>query len=108
MSVAPGPHLADDPIARTRLSWIRTVLALIVLGFLLVRGVLVLEAPVALIPIALIAALVAVSLALGRFIALGRSAPRRIPMAVLSLVVAGVLALVVVGVALTLLATTLT
>lgn len=105
MSVAPGPELLDDPIARTRMAWVRTVLALIVLGFLLVRGVVVLEGAPLLAYLGAGLTVLAVATALTRFTALGRGVPRRMSPAVRGLVAGVVLALVAVGVAITLFAT---
>lgn len=102
MSVAPGPHLVDDPIARTRMAWVRTMLAVIVLGFLLVRGVIVLGAPPLLAYLGGAVTVFVLVTALQRFAVLARRAPTRSPIAVRGLVVGGVLGLVVLGIALTL------
>ncbi len=106
MAFAPGPQLFDDPIARTRMAWVRTVLAVIVLGFLLVRGVIVIDAPRYL---AYLAAAVTVLVALTgllRFTFLARHAPVRSTTAVRLFVVGGVLALVAIGIVVTLAAGT--
>jgi uncharacterized membrane protein YidH (DUF202 family) len=97
MTIAPGPHLYDDPTSRTRMSWIRTILAVIVLGFLLVRGVIVLGAPPALAYLAGAMSILVAATALVRFIMLGRRAPGRLPVTTRRIVVGGVLTLVGVG-----------
>jgi cytochrome c biogenesis protein CcdA len=107
MSIAPGPHLYDDPIARTRMAWVRTILAAIVLGFLLVRGVVVLGAPLPLAYLAGVVTAILVATAFSRFLVLARHEPNRVPNVTRRLVVGGILTLVGIGVAVTLLATSL-
>jgi len=106
MSIAPGPHLYDDPIARTRLAWVRTILAGIVLGFLLVRGVVVLDAPLPLAYLTGAVTAVLVATAFMRFLMLARREPNRVANLTRRLVLGSVLVLVGVGVGVTLLATT--
>lgn len=101
MSVAPGPHLLDDPIARTRMAWIRTVLALIVLGFLLVRGVIVLDAPDLLAYLAAAVTVLVVVIGLLRVTFLAQHTPARSAAFVRWIVAGGVFVLVAIGIILT-------
>ena len=106
MSVVPGPHLVDDPIARTRMAWVRTVLAVIVLGFLLVRGAVVLDTSPVLAYAAAVVTGFIVATGLLRFTVLSRRVPGRSPIAVRAMVVGGVLLLVGIGLIVTLSAPT--
>jgi uncharacterized membrane protein YidH (DUF202 family) len=102
MAFAPGPQLFDDPVSRTRMAWVRTVLAVIVLGFLLVRGVIVLDAPRYLAYLSAAVTVLVVVFGLLRFTFLARHAPARSSATVRMTVVGGVLTLVAIGLVVTL------
>ncbi len=75
MSSASGSALPINAVLRTRLSWIRTSLAIIVTGFLLVRQGLTGTEPAALASLAGLVSVMVISAALMRFKQLGRSNP---------------------------------
>ncbi len=88
------------------MAWVRTVLAVIVLGFLLVRGVIVLEAPHYLAYLAAAVTVLVVAIGLLRFTFLARRTPARSTTTVRWIVVGGVLTLVAIGLVVTLAADT--
>lgn len=88
------------------MAWVRTVLAVIVLGFLLVRGVIVLDAPRYLAYLAGAVTVLVVIIGLLRFTFLARHAPARSTTTVRWIVVGGVLTLVAIGLVVTLAADT--
>jgi uncharacterized membrane protein YidH (DUF202 family) len=98
MAFAPGPRLFDDPIARTRMAWVRTMLAVIVLGSLMVRGVIVLDAPGYLAYLAAAVTVLVVVIGGLRFTLLARYTPARSTGPVRWIVVGGVLTLVAIGI----------
>lgn len=97
MSTNSGLQLPVFAILRTRMSWIRTSLAVIVTGFLLVRGgVTSTEQPALAILAGVFAALV-VAVSLTRFKNLAKKMPTVIPRQLPSMVVGGIFALAVVA-----------
>jgi uncharacterized membrane protein YidH (DUF202 family) len=75
VSSVSGSALPINAVLRTRLSWIRTSLAIIVTGFLLVRQGLTGAAPAALAILAGLVSVIVIFTALRRFKRLGRSNP---------------------------------
>jgi uncharacterized membrane protein YidH (DUF202 family) len=97
MSSATQPVLPTWAIMRTRMSWIRTCLAVIVTGFLLVRGGFTgAESPVLAVLAGLLTVLV-VATSLTRFTYLGKLSPHVLTRAVVIAIAGGILALVVIA-----------
>ena len=97
MSTTSQPQLPIYAILRTRMSWIRTSLAVIVTGFLLVRGgVTGTERPALAILASIFAALV-VAVSLNRFTSLAKKLPTVTPRQLPLMVVGGIFALAVVA-----------
>lgn len=97
MSTASPPQLPVYAILRTRMSWIRTSLAVIVTGFLLVRGGITgTERPALALLAGVIAALV-VATSLTRFTNLAKKMPTVTPRQLPSMVVGGIFALAVIA-----------
>lgn len=97
MSTVSQPQLPIYAILRTRMSWIRTSLAVIVTGFLLVRGGITgTERPALAIVAGVFAALV-VAVSLTRFTNLAKKMPAVVPRQLPSIVVSSIFALAVVA-----------
>jgi uncharacterized membrane protein YidH (DUF202 family) len=89
--------LPVSAILRTRMSWIRTSLAIIVTAFLLVRGGFTGAEPAVLAALAGALGVLVVATSLTRFRLLGTSAPRLLRRQVPTVVAGGILALAVVA-----------
>ena len=97
MNTVSQPQLPVYAILRTRMSWVRTSLAFIVTGFLLVRGGLTGAEPSSLAVFSGVIAALVVATSLTRFTNLAKKAPAVISNQVPSIVVGGILALAVVA-----------
>jgi uncharacterized membrane protein YidH (DUF202 family) len=75
MSTVSGAVPATSAILRTRMSWIRTSLAVIITGFLLVRGGLTNAEPIALAVLAGVVSVTVIATALTRFKQMGQGKP---------------------------------
>jgi uncharacterized membrane protein YidH (DUF202 family) len=97
MNTSSQPQLPVYAILRTRMSWIRTSLAVVVTGFLLVRGGITgTERPALAILAGFFAALL-VATSLTRFTSLARRIPTVTPRQLPSVVVGGIVFLAVVA-----------
>jgi len=72
MSPVAGVVPPTSAILRTRMSWIRTSLAVIITGFLLVRGGLINAEPFALAVLAGVVSIVVIATAMARFKQMGQ------------------------------------
>ncbi len=97
MSTTSQPQLPIYAILRTRMSWIRTSLAVIVTGFLLVRGGITGTERPALAIFAGVFATLVVALSLTRFTNLAKKMPTVTPRQLPSMIVGGIFALAVVA-----------
>jgi len=98
VSAASGPVLPTFAIMRTRMSWIRTSLAVIVTGFLLVRGGFTGAEPPSLAVLAGVISVIVIGTSLTRFTRLGESAPAPLTGGpVPRMVAGGILALAVIA-----------
>jgi uncharacterized membrane protein YidH (DUF202 family) len=84
-------------ILRTRMSWIRTSLAVIITGFLLVRGGLTNAEPLALAAFAGVISIVVIATALARFKRMGQAKPSILGGHIPRVITGGVIALALIA-----------
>jgi uncharacterized membrane protein YidH (DUF202 family) len=98
VSTATGPTLPVNSLLRTRIAWMRTSLATLITGFLLVRGGLTgSELPI-LAVLAGVISVVVIAGAMTRFTQLGRRIPPKLSARLPLLVSGGLVLLVVIAV----------
>lgn len=99
MSTVTGPTLPVNALLRTRIAWMRTSLATLITGFLLVRGGLTgSELPI-LAVLAGVISVVVIAGAMTRFTQLGQKIPPQLSARLPWLITGGLVLLVVVGAA---------
>jgi uncharacterized membrane protein YidH (DUF202 family) len=91
--VIPPP----SAILRTRMSWIRTSLAVIITGFLLVRGGLTNAEPLALAALAGVVSIVVIATALARFKRMGQPKPSILGRHIPRVITGGIVALALIA-----------
>jgi hypothetical protein len=105
MQSAPGSIPDGSALERTRLSWMRTGLATMVVGFLLVRGWLTDAEPWTLAALAAVSTAIVVALSASRFAALGRRTSPAVQARSLRWVTGGIVVLAAIALARLLLGT---
>ena len=97
MSTVSGAVPPTSAILRTRMSWIRTSLAVIITGFLLVRGGLTNAEPIALAALAGVVSIVVIATALARFKQMGQGKPSALGGHTPRVIVGGITALALIA-----------
>jgi len=97
MANVSGATPFADSILRTRLSWMRTSLAVIVTGFLLVRPGITNSEPPVLALLAGIISVIVIATALSRFTKMGQSKPSILTAQLPRVIAGGIIALAVIA-----------
>lgn len=97
MSAVPNAALPVGAIVRTRMSWIRTSLAVIITAFLLVRGGFTGAEPPALAVLASLTGILVVTFSMTRFRFLGTDSPPLMRRPLPRVVAGGIVALAVIA-----------
>jgi uncharacterized membrane protein YidH (DUF202 family) len=97
VSAVFGSALPTSALLRTRMSWIRTSLAIIVTGFLLVRGGFTGAEPVLLAVLAAFFSMLVIATSLNRFRNLGKARPTLLTGSVPPVITGGIVALAVIA-----------
>ena len=97
MSTVSGAVPPTSAILRTRMSWIRTSLAVIITGFLLVRGGLTNAEPVALAFLAGVVSILVIATAMARFKQMGQGQPSILGGHIPRVITGGIIALALIA-----------
>ena len=97
MSTVSGAIPPASAILRTRMSWIRTSLAVIITGFLLVRGGLTNAEPFALAALAGVISIVVIATAMARFKQMGKGLPAILGDRIPHVITGGIIALALIA-----------
>jgi len=97
MSTVSGAVPPTSAILRTRMSWIRTSLAVIITGFLLVRGGLTNAEPFALAALAGVISIVVIATAMARFKQMGKGLPAILGDQIPRVITGGIIALALIA-----------
>jgi len=97
VSTTSGSALPTSAFLRNRMSWVRTGLAVIVTGFLLVRGGLTNAEPPILAVLAAVISVIVIATALARIKALGRTLPPLLTDNIPRVITASIVALAVIA-----------
>ncbi len=97
LSTASGAVPVTSAVLRTRMAWIRTSLAVIITGFLLVRGGLTNAEPFALAALAGVVSIVVIATAMARFRRMGQAKPSILGGRIPRVITGGIIALALIA-----------
>jgi uncharacterized membrane protein YidH (DUF202 family) len=97
LSTASGAVPVTSAVLRTRMAWIRTSLAVIITGFLLVRGGLTNAEPLTLAALAGVVSIVVIATAMGRFKRMGQAQPPILGGRIPRVITGGIIALALIA-----------